>query len=62
MQFHGSPVGTPHAEQVLEIEGEDAVQAVSWQSALSWAGARACSAAGGTSDLCSRPLSLLAAV
>lgn len=52
MQFHGSPVGTPRAEQELEIEGENTVQAVSWRSALSWEGPSACSAAGGTSQIC----------
>lgn len=38
MQSHGSPVGTLHAEQVLEVEGGNTIQAVSWQRALSCLG------------------------
>lgn len=63
MQSHRSPVGILHAEQVLEIEGENAIQAVSWRSALSWEGPSTQSAACVTSQVCTQiNLSLLMAV
>lgn len=47
-------MGTLHAEQVFEIDGENAVQAVRSWGASSWEGPSTCSATSVTSQVCTQ--------